>query len=373
MSNPGLLELPAEPVKAVGQAIQNASRILVVSHIRPDGDAIGSVLALGLSLRAAGKDVRMVLSDGVPSSFHFLQGVREVHRTPKGDYDAVIVVDCSELSRAGSALENIPVPDINIDHHITNTGFARINLVEPRAVATTEILSALLDQLGLPLTQPVVDALLTGLITDTIGFRTSNMTSEALRMASWLVDQGANLPELYQASLVNRTYAAARLWGAGLNQLEREGRLVWTVLTLEDRKASGYRGKDDADLVNVLSAIDDADIAIIFLEQGNDHIKVSWRARPGFDISQLAVSFGGGGHPAASGADIPGTLEEVKQAVLEATRRAWQTNYEAGLAAVPAGGPAGQHSTRSASRASQPASQARDHTHKGTGKSNGKR
>lgn len=348
MSNTGLLGLPAELVSTAGKAILAAGRVLVVSHIRPDGDAIGSLLGLSLSLRAAGKEVRMVLSDGVPSSFNHLLGVREIHRRPKGEYDLIIVVDCSDLSRTGAALEGMDTPDLNIDHHVTNTAFGRINLIEPRAVATAEILAVLLEALALPIQPPAASALLTGLITDTIGFRTSNMTPEALRLAASLVEKGADLPGLYQASLVNRSFSATRLWGAGLSRLERAGRLVWTDLPMQAREESGYHGKDDADLINILSAIEEADIALIFLEQGNGHIKVSWRAKPGFDISQLALSFGGGGHPAAAGADIPGTLADVRQMVIEATQQAWQKMMLEKDAV-------------------------RNHTHKGMGKSNGKR
>jgi bifunctional oligoribonuclease and PAP phosphatase NrnA len=210
-------------------------------------------------------------------------------------------------------------PDINIDHHITNTRFAHTNLVIGESVATCAILAQYLPEWGLPITLPVAEALLTGLITDTIGFRTSNMTAEALRLAAGLVDVGANLPEIYQRALVNKSFEAARYWGRGLDKLQREDGLVWTTLTLEDRQEVQYPGSDDADLVNVLSSVD-SNVALIFIEQKNGHVKVSWRARPGYDVSKIALQFGGGGHAAAAGADIPGSLSTVQQNVLEATR-----------------------------------------------------
>ncbi len=186
-------------------------------------------------------------------------------------------------------------------------------------MATVEIIAGLLPQLGLPLTKPVAEALLTGLITDTIGFRTSNMTPQAMRLAADLMEMGIDLPNLYQKALVNRSYEAVRLWACGLKRAERDGRLLFTTLTQADRQEVGYPGRDDADLINILSAVDDIDIAVIFVEQGNGHVKVSWRAVPGVDVSQIALQYGGGGHAAASGADVPGNLHEVKESVLQAT------------------------------------------------------
>jgi phosphoesterase RecJ-like protein len=110
------------------------------------------------------------------------------------------------------------------------------------------------------------------------------------------------------------------MWGVGLNKLERNERLAWTTLTLSDRESVGYPGRDDADLINILTIIDGIEIAMIFLEQSNGTVKVSWRAQPGFDVSQIAVGFGGGGHPAASGAEIQGSLREVQAIVLDRTR-----------------------------------------------------
>lgn len=303
------------------EEFRRAQSVLIISHIRPDGDAVGSLLGLGQALQAAGKTVQMVLADGVPASFRHLPGANQISRkVTDGHYDLVVVVDCSDLLRTGTVQGSRAV-DINIDHHITNVNFARINYVCPDAQATAGILAENLDAWGLQVNEPVAKALLTGLVSDTIGFRTSNVTSNTLRLAAWLMDHGANLAELYNRAIVRRSFVAAQYWGQGLARLQREGRLVWTTLTLHDRSQVAYQGNDDADLVNVLSAIDESDISLIFVEQKENHVKVSWRAQPGWDVSQLALSFGGGGHPAASGADIPGALPEVQTRVLEATRQ----------------------------------------------------
>ena len=312
---------PLEPALAQAAGLlQQAQQVLVVSHIRPDGDAVGSLLGLGLGLQNLGKQVQMVLEDGIPPNLRHLPGSEQVRRSPSGTFDLVCVVDCSDLQRTGSVLLNRPLPDLNIDHHRTNLDFARHNLVDQRAVSTTEIVAAVLRHLDAPLTPPVASALLTGLVTDTIGFRTSNISPHALRLAAELSEAGADLPALYYRALVSKSFEAARLWGAGLAKIQRDARLVWTALSLEDRQQAGYPGRDDADLVNLLSAIDETDIAVIFIEQPDGKVKVSWRAQPGFDVSDVAVSFGGGGHAAAAGAEINGSLAEVQVTVLAQTR-----------------------------------------------------
>ena len=307
-------------VHTVSNKFQAAEKILIVSHIRPDGDAIGSVLGLGLSLQLIGKQVQMVLSDGIPQTFHHLSGVEQFKQHAEGEFDLICVLDCSDMQRTGKALNGYSQPDINIDHHITNLEFANVNLVDTQAVATAEILAGLIQALNLPMPPSVAAALLTGLITDTIGFRTSNVGPDSLRLAASLMERGANLSELYRLALVTRSFEAARFWGSGLSTLEKEDRMVWATLSLVDRKAVGYPGRDDADLVTVLASIEGADVALIFIEQPDNHVKVSWRAQPGFDVSQIALQFGGGGHPPASGADISGELAEVKASVLTATR-----------------------------------------------------
>ncbi len=304
----------------IGEKLNRANRIRVVSHVRPDGDAVGSLLGLGWSLTTAGKTVQMVLADGVPSSFRHLPGSSLVSKQPTGEFDLTTVLDASDLLRVGKAIEPGVIPDINIDHHITNLYFARTNLVEPQAVATSAILAEHIHQWGLPITPEVASALLTGIISDTLGFRTSNMTPQALRLAANLMEIGTDMPELYNRALVRRSFNATRYWGAGLSRLERKGRLVWTSVTLADRAAVDYPGNDDADLVNILSSIEESDIAVIFVEQRGGKVKVSWRAVPGIDVSQVALKFGGGGHAAAAGAEIPGALQDIQDQVLQATQ-----------------------------------------------------
>ncbi len=316
------------PEALIQDRLQKAGSILLLSHIRPDGDAVGSVLGLGLALLEIGKQVQMVIADGVPVSLKHLPGSDLIRNNPEGSLDLIVCLDCSDQDRWGNALEGYRLPDINIDHHATNRGFAQINLIDAAAVSTTEIIYTHLKSWGLPLTKTVADALLTGLITDTIGFRTSNISPKALRMAANLLEAGSDLSNLYHLALVNRTYEAMRYWGAGLSLLQREGSIIWTTLTLADRKSVGYGGRDDADLINLLSAISGVEICLVFVEQPNGRVKVSWRSILGIDISQVAMSFGGGGHPVAAGAEISGDLDEVRSKVLQETLRLIRDNHK---------------------------------------------
>jgi phosphoesterase RecJ-like protein len=306
---------------AIKERLGTSKNVIVASHVRPDGDAIGSLLGLGLALRDAGKSVQMVLVDGVSASFRHLEGSELIVRGPTGEYDTFITVDCADFKRVGKAFENLAPPDINIDHHKTNELFGKLNLIEPDEVATAAILTNHLPEWGYKITKPIAAALLTGIVTDTLGFRTSNTNPSALRQCAALMETGVDLADLYMKSLVKKTFPAARYWGAGLSRLEQKNGIVWATLTAEDRKRAGYGGNDDADLINMISAIEGNKVGMVFVEQSDQHVKISWRAlQPGIDVSQVAKHFKGGGHAAAAGADIPGTLAEVQPLVLKTTQ-----------------------------------------------------
>jgi phosphoesterase RecJ-like protein len=308
-------------IEAAGQAIRAAHKIAILSHVRPDGDAVGSLLGMGAALEDAGKSLQLILADGVPGSLQHLAGAERVQTRAEPPWDLLIALDCSDPRRFGGALDAAVVPDLNIDHHVTNLNFGRINLVDVEAVATAAMLAELLPEWGLAVRTPAASSLLTGILTDTLGFRTSSMTAHALRLAADLMDLGAPLPDLYRLALVERSFEATRLWGEGLVNLQRNGQMVWTAIPLEARDRVGYPGPDDAELISVLTGIKDHNIFLIFSELPTGEVKVSWRASPGYDVSAVALGFNGGGHPAAAGATIRGDLESVQRLVLDATER----------------------------------------------------
>jgi phosphoesterase RecJ-like protein len=302
------------------ERIAQAEKILVVSHVKPDGDAVGSVLGIGNALIDAGKQVEMVLEDGMSARYKFMSGSKKIKKKMSIEPDLVIAVDCGDRQRFGKIDDEIKEVDINIDHHPTNTKFARVNLVDSVAASTTQILAKILPALDLVITPPIAEVLLTGIITDTIGFRTISTNADALRTAAELLDLGLDMHDIYQKSVTGKSFVSVKYWGAGLSKIQKDGQVAWTTLTEVDRNATGYRGRDDADLVNLLSSINEVSVILTFIEQNAEEVKVSWRAKKGYDVSKLAENFGGGGHIAAAGANIAGTMDEVTKSVLEATQ-----------------------------------------------------
>ena len=296
---------------------------LILSHIRPDGDAIGSIIGLSLALQKAGKKPQMVLTDGLSRKFRFLHGAERISRRIKGNYDLVVTLDCADKKRIGSPTE-LPDIHINIDHHITNELYAETNLVIPEQPATTAILAEYLPLWGFTIDKDVANALLMGMITDSIGFSTSNVTPRFLHLAADLMEKGADLPSLYHQALTAQSLPASKIWGNALSRIKSEGNLAWTTITLKDRTNAAYQGRDDADLTNHLSLLEKIDIAVLFNEQKDGKVKVSWRSNAKFDVSKIAMRFDGGGHPPAAGAEITGGLETVMELVLGKTKEFMQ-------------------------------------------------
>ncbi|NLN69641.1 MAG: hypothetical protein GX142_02475, partial [Chloroflexi bacterium] len=202
----------SETDQAIAKKILASQSFLITSHIRPDADAVGSMLGLGLALMSKGKSVQLVLEDGA-DHYHYLPGSEHVVRAPSGSVDMTIVVDCSELDRAGSVLDAYGQPDLVVDHHKTNLAFGTINVVEPEQVATAAVLFDHLAAWGLSFNPDVAMCLLAGIIGDTIGLRTPNVNAEVLRKCAALIDLGGDLTHVYNEELVLRPFTAVHYWG----------------------------------------------------------------------------------------------------------------------------------------------------------------
>ncbi len=302
-------------------AIQSAERILVVTHLSPDGDAIGSLLGITNALRTMGKSVDCAVDEGNLDYLGFLPGAELIQAELKsGDWDLMISVDASDEERTGKAgiygREHAPKV-INLDHHPTNTLFGDIHLIDPVAVSATQVIFDWLIAMDFPLTKEIAAPLLTGLITDTLGLRTNNVTERTLEIAQALMKAGASLTEITQRTLDNKSFQQVSLWKYALATVElHEAGVVVAEVKQEDLKRSGLRDMTDAGLVSFLISVDEAMISVVFKEDQDDTVKLSLRAKPGFDVSKVALEFGGGGHTLASGATIPGNLEEARKKVL---------------------------------------------------------
>jgi len=300
--------------------VQGARRIWIGCHLNPDGDAIGSTLGLTQGLRQLGKECVPACPDPVPSQFTFLVGASDVAAHKPAGEDLIIVLDCGSIDRLGSLydadqFESVPV--INIDHHTTNTRFGDVNLVQKRA-ATVEMVYELLVGLGAEINVDIATCLLTGLSTDTRSFRTSNTTVETLRVATALMEAGANLAAISHQIYDNMPFSTAALFGRALCNARLRGRIAWTEITQAmvreaDAVQDGARG-----VVSFLASTREADVGVVFRENGQGTIDVELRSIPGVDVSQVALSLGGGGHPQAAGCKLPGEIGEVEEKVLSA-------------------------------------------------------
>jgi phosphoesterase RecJ-like protein len=307
----------AEGRRALG-LISKADKLLVVTHVSPDGDAIGSLLATGRILSFLGKpDVTLACDDGVPLNLTFLPRAASVVQSVAAPFDLVISVDCSDERRGGEAyraavlLQDGRPPVINIDHHVTNTDFGDINLVLPDTVSTTEVLVRLMKLWGVELETETAVSLLTGLVTDTLCFRTANVTPQVMTIAGDLMEAGAELAHITSRTVNRKSFDAIRYWSTLLKTVELDDGIVSVYVSGDDRRAAGYRVDGDASIVSFLITAWEANMAVSFVEGDDGRVEVSLRAKPGFDVSGLALELGGGGHPTASGCTVDGPLEQV--------------------------------------------------------------
>lgn len=301
--------------------IQSAHHPLLICHVAPDGDAVGSLAGLARALRLTGHRPSSACSDPIPSRFDYIPGVEMIIQDVEGPSDLIVSLDCSDLRRIGHFTEMPGFdswPLVNIDHHVTNTGFGDINLVDPRASSTAEIVLWLLEEMSVPIDAEVATCLLAGIATDTRGFRTSNVTPQVIEAALRLMETGASLPYVAQYGLDRRSTVAIRLWGAALSHVQLADGVIWISIPLAMRRRVGYPGNGDAGLSSFLIGADDAHVSVVFAEREDGHVDVGLRAKPGFDVARLALRFGGGGHALAAGFEIAGPLEEAQERVLTA-------------------------------------------------------
>ena len=304
--------------------LQGCTSPLLVTHIAPDGDAVGSLLGMGWALRGLDKNPTLVCQDPIPRRFDFLPGFERITRAVAGDFDLLISLDCSDQGRMGQVgiePEDGGIPLLNIDHHVTNLRFGTVNLVDATAVSTSHILYRLFRHLDLELDERIATCLLTGLVTDTRGFRTVNVTSDVLRLALELMEMGAPFFTIVSNGLERRPLVTLRLWGAALSRLETtDDGVVWADLPLSVQHAAGCDGGGTLGLSSLILTAEEARVSVIFAEQDGGRVEVGFRARPGWNVARTALALGGGGHALAAGCLVPDPLEQAERQVLAVLR-----------------------------------------------------
>jgi len=304
------------------EEIRKASSVLVGSHLNPDGDALGSALAVSHYLDGLGVPNEVLSNNRAPKNLEFLPGVDRIRLTPSGaKHDLAIVVDLDSLDRLGSvrpAFDACPRM-IVVDHHVPHAAPGDLRIVDTDAPATALILTRLFRELGVPLTPDIATCLLTGIFTDTGSFRFRNTTPESLSLSAILLESGADINLVSDEIYGRIPLSAQRLYGRVLQhmQLTKSDQICWSTLGLSDFRETGAADEDTEGFANDLLCVATVEIAAFFRETKPNCIRTSLRSRRDFDVSAVAREFGGGGHRNAAGCTVEAPLDQAVSRVVK--------------------------------------------------------
>jgi phosphoesterase RecJ-like protein len=312
-----------ESLPAFLREVSASRRILVGTHLNPDGDALGSAMAVSHVLDQLQAPHDVTCHHAAPMNLKFLPGINRVKQeAPKKEYDLGIIVDLEALDRLGSlrtAFEDIPRL-IVIDHHVPHEAPGELRIIDTSSPATSAILCDLFFDSNIKITPQIAECLLTGIVTDTGSFRYPNTTPHSLHLAARLLEQGASLPRITEEIYMKRQEAALRIMGEAIHRMKtsHNGRLAWVVLT-RDLMASFNASEEHTEgIVNELLSIDTVEIAVVIREGISGRYKASLRSRGGHDVAQVAQSFGGGGHKNAAGLTLEPPADVAEAQIIEA-------------------------------------------------------
>ncbi len=315
----------------IGKAIEDHTSFVVVSHVRPDGDAIGSILALGHALEQMGKSVRYLNNDGCPQSLKFLPGSEKIEVSRDVgflDAEVVFTLDTAAHTRIGEesleAIKNAKLL-INIDHHISNPGYGDLNYIDSKSPATGQIIYELLIALNLPVSEISRDSIYVAVSTDTGSFQYPGTTQRTYEMAADLVGRGLNVGEINQLTYDNQPYRKVELMRALLNSLDRsdDGLIVWWDLRMETKNELGLVDDDTEGMIDFIRSVKGVVVAAFFEDLDGGKVRVSLRSKySGVNASEICGVFGGGGHSLAAGIRMVGPLEDAREKVLVEIREA---------------------------------------------------
>lgn len=310
----------------IAKLLLKENNYLIASHMDPDGDSVGSALALWIALNSLGKKAVLTTIDPVPFKYRFLphwEEVKEWQEVETGDYGLIIILDSSDLRRIEPLMDLAKIQRvINIDHHVTNEKFGQYNYIDAGAGSVGEIIYELLKQMKLAITKEIAMCLYTAINTDTGSFRYANTSSRTHRIAADLVELGVNPAEMTRHIYENATREGTLLIKEALSTLKFDCRnqIAHITVTREMMECTGAREEDTEGLVNYTRNIQGVEIGILFKEICEGKIRVGFRSHR-VDVSQLAEIYGGGGHPRAAGCQVEKTLPEARQEVLNSARK----------------------------------------------------
>lgn len=294
---------------------------VLACHQRPDGDTLGSALAVARVLRSLGRDVVVVSEDGVPDNYAFVPDAEIVVRsTDRRDFDMGVLVDSEGISRVGSAADAVRSARITacIDHHVPENQFGDIRITDPDYSATAELIAELLEASSIEVDSTVATQLLTGLIADTGAFRFANTSPRTFHVAARLTDLGADPSAIARQVYDSRPLRAVKLLGRALSSLRTDidGRVVWAVIRRSDMDELAATDADTDSVVNHVRSVRGPEVAILFREIEPNVVRISLRSNAGVDVNQVARRFGGGGHAAAAGCTVDAPIDEAQSRVV---------------------------------------------------------
>ncbi|MBE5819218.1 MAG: bifunctional oligoribonuclease/PAP phosphatase NrnA [Clostridiales bacterium] len=306
------------------EEIYSAKNIVILTHDQPDGDAIGSSLALYNGLKQKNKQVDLVIPE-YPKVFSFLPNADEIKTEGKNEtYDLAIALDCGDKSRLNGFVKYFEDANcrISIDHHGVNTMFADYNFVNPMAPACCQILIIVLEALGIEITKEIGTCLLTGIITDTGGFKYSGVTAETFEFAAGLMDKGVNVSSIYKKVLQTVSKPKFELMKLAMNRIEffEDGKISFTYITKEDEEKANASTGDHDGIVEMGRDIEDVEVSI-FLRETNEGYKISLRSNEYMNVADICVLFNGGGHIRAAGGFVNLPFEKAKEKIIDACKK----------------------------------------------------
>jgi phosphoesterase RecJ-like protein len=311
----------ATPIQQILSALDEAHRILVTAHARPDGDAVGSVLACGIMLRQMNKDVDLVFSDRVPLIYRWLPGAQSIQHcaSVQRDYDLVILLECDGIPRTRlRGLEGRRL--INIDHHTSGRPFADINWIDTGACAVAEQVYRLAQAAGAVITAEMATCLYMAVLTDTGSFCYEGTNAHTFAVAEELVRLGARPGSIAQDVYFANPLSKMLLLGAALANLRRDGRIAWLWITQGDMERTCAAEEDCEGIVNYAIGIAGVEVAVFLRELPNRQVRLSLRSKGTVNVAAIAESHGGGGHPHASGCTLDGPLPRATETILQRLR-----------------------------------------------------
>jgi len=314
-------------LKEAIKIINDEREIYIASHVNPDGDNIGSILALALALKKINKNVYVIKTDEIPSDYMFLPGIDLIQSYDVKVPELLIVLDCGDVNRLGKyrGLVTTSKKVINIDHHISNTGFGNYNIVNDKASSTGELVYEIIENLGIVIDKDIATCIYTAMSTDTGSFMYDSVTDKTHEIIATLIRVGIDKSKINISLYQSRSMERTNLFINSFSTLKtyNKNKIAIIRVTQEMLKKSNAKMEDTEGIISFIRDIDSVEVAVLLKEYGENEIKVSLRSKEYVDVSKICATFNGGGHIRASGCTIHSTIEDAEQLIIEQILNMW--------------------------------------------------